>query len=199
MQLKFYRYTFIIYSAVLLLSLGLFYLFPKTVLSEIELDSSGVEDQSDHDAPIDWEREQLGGAKLYHEWHFDYAGACLEVAPADSEEVRVHVKRTEAGTGRIVAEEYRRDSPLSGMMNSYEVDLTGNKLSVKGPQRCELNFKVFTPEFTVVQFREGEREHSQRLHRSFEFFQLFYLYVPGDVELDFEPDGNGHLIIMDEE
>lgn len=199
MQLKFYRYTFIMYSAVLLLSLGLFYLFPKTALSGLELDSSGIEDQSDHEAPIDWEREQFEGMEVYREWRFDYDGDRLVLIPADREDIWIHVKRTAAGTGEIAAVEYRLDTPLSERINPYELDLTGNKLFVKDSQRCELNFKIFTPDFTAAQFREKEEKSSSGLHRLFEFSRLFYLYVPRDLELDFEPNDNGNLIIMDEE
>ena len=200
MQRVFYRYTIIVYSTILLVSLALFYLLPKNALVELDFDPGViVESEIYREAELKGNLEQMEGIQVHSQWSFDYSGDRLDVA-SDSDEAFV-VKRTAAGTGEVTAVEYRRETFVTHRLNPYQVSLSGNRLHIQNPGRYEFRFKGFDKDFTTNQFSEKEMEKVQYhvwLSHDLYFAQELCLYIPADVEIDYDPAGIS-LIIVNEE
>lgn len=189
MQLKFYNYTIGIYSVVLLMSLVLFYGLPKEGLLDPTLDQgSFAEKEVYDDAAMMWDLDLLEGIHPDKEWRFQYEGNHLKIVSADNGTPQIVVKRTAAHTGEIRAAEYRKATFIAELLNPFQLSLSGNMLSVWEPGRCELKFKAFDKDFTANQFGEKSVQHQERLIREMDFVQELYLYVPDDVEIDYDPD-----------
>lgn len=201
MQLKIYKYTFAAYSAILLLSLPLFYLFPKDALVDLGFDpGSTVESEIYREAVFNGKLDQLDGAQMHRQWSFDYPGDGLKIT-SDSDEAipQILVKRTAAGTGEITAVEYRRETFLTHRLNPYQVALTGNRLNIYSPGHYKFKFKGFDGDFTVEQFREKKKvQYHQWLFHEFEFAQVLYLYIPAGVEIENDPDSMIMIIVNEE-
>jgi hypothetical protein len=201
MQLKIYKYTFAAYSAILLLSLPLFYLFPKDALVDLGFDpGSTVESEIYREAVFNGKLDQLDGAQMHRQWSFDYPGDGLTITP-DSDKVtpQIFVIRTAAGTGEITAVEYRRETFLTHRLNPYQVALTGNRLNIYGTRHYKFKFKGFDRDFTADQFSEKKKvQYHEWLFHEFEFAQVLYLYIPADVEIEHDPDRMLQVIVNEE-
>ncbi len=203
MQLKFYRYTVITYSIILLLSLALFYLFPKEGLLEMGSGGSGeARYETYHEQMEAWlsgELDRKDGAHPYKQWQFDFEGSLLKIISGNSGEEwfqpQLLIKRTAPGAGKITASEYRlfcSEYFPTGRLNPYSLDLSGERFRVQGPGRLELKFKAFNRDFTIEQFNEKKAAQHHQMHEwlagRFEFIQGLYLYIPADVEIEYDPE-----------
>lgn len=200
MQIKLYRYTFAAYSAVLLVSLALFYLFPKDVLIDLNFDTnSAVESEIYFEAEIKGELDQIEGIYPYKQWSFDYEGDSLKIVKYSSNSnPRIVAKRTAAGSGEITAVEYRRETFVTHRLKPYRISLTGNRLDIYCPEPYEFNFKGFGRDFTADQFRKGKDvQYHLWLHHEFEYSQELYLNIPADVKIEHDPEM--FIIIVDDE
>ena len=202
MQLKIYRYTVIVYGAILLLSLALFYLFPKEGFFDVGSRGSGeVRDETYHGHMEAWlggELDRKAGLLPSKQWQFDFDGDLLKIVSGNSGEEwfqpQLLIKRTAPGAGEITASEYRlfcSEHFPTGQVNPYSLDLTAERFLVQGPGRLELNFKAFNRDFTLEQFNEKKAVQHQMhewLAGRFEFVQGLYLYIPADVEIEYDPE-----------
>lgn len=207
MQLKTYRYTFVVYSAILLLSLLLFYLFPKDALLDPDLQSGcGAEKDPYPDPYGQWAEGELdreGMIEPYRRWDFAYDGDDLEIVSAGGSEPQILVKRTAPGEGLLAAAEYRLCSSkyLENELNPYTIDLKGNRLTVRGAERVELKFRKFERDFTIDQFKEKKSERDcaqERLYRGAQFVQGLYLYIPEAMKIEYDPESIPLLFTDDE-
>lgn len=201
MQLKLYKYLIGTYGVILLVSLALFYLLPKTDLADLAFSAGEAEEYENYHGEF-WgeDPERLEGVYRYKQWHLDYEGDCLEIVSGGTGEAPITVSRTAAGTGKITAIEYRKEGfPCEDRLIPYQLDLTGNRLTVRDPGRYEFHFRTFIRDLLVDQFREkNEFQFHRRIFREFDFFQGLHLHIPAGVELVYDPH-NIFLIILDEE
>lgn len=194
MKLKITRYVLGIYAFVLLASLAVFYLFPKENLTDFDF-SPGSEAKHNlyREAAFKGELDQLEEVQLYRQWSFNYPLAYLEITGDEaSPPIRIRLKRTPAGTGKIEAAEYRREISLPDFLKPYRVTLTGNRLAIHGPGNYRINYKGYVEDFTAGQFKKRNRtdqsEYIMQLFAEFEFAQELYLYLPAEIGFSFDPE-----------
>ncbi len=200
MQLKFYKYFIGAYGAVLLVSLALFYLLPKDDLLDLVFSTAGAgEEEMYYDAWWTGELEGQEGVYRYKQWHLDHEGDCLEIVSGSRGEVPIIIKRTAAGEGEVTAVEYRKEGfPFEEQLIPVQIDFTGNRLIIHDPGRYEFKIKAFMRDVALDQFKEkSESQLHVRIFHEFDYFQVFYLYIPAGVELAYDP-GSIFLIMADE-
>ncbi|MGB4289412.1 MAG: hypothetical protein WBK24_00580 [Dethiobacteria bacterium] len=203
MQLRIYKSTLIVYGAILLVSLALFYLLPKDALADVVFDPEKMAESEIYlEAALKGKLDQLEGVEIHRRWSFDFYGDRLEAVSDDDETfLQVYVIRTPDGTGEISAVEYRRDTFVTHRLNPYRVTLSGNRLHIQSPGHYEFKFKGFNRDFTVGQFSEKEAEEIQYhlwLYHDIQFAQELCLYIPADVNIEHDPAGIS-LVVIDEE
>lgn len=196
MQLKIYRYFLGTYGAILLVSLALFYLFPKNDLQPIDpRGGGGAEDETFPgycEAWMEGKLDQIGGLSPHKQWHFDYSGKILGIVPVSDSAPHVLIKRTAAGTEGLIAVEYRlarKETFFIERLKPYTVVLTGDRLSVGAYGRNEFKFKEFARDFTTKQFEAGDEDESHGWFFSgSDFIQELYLYIPEGLEVEYDPE-----------
>ena len=207
MQLKIYRYTIVAYGAVLLLSLMLFYLFPKEALLDFDPRAgAGIEQDTYLELHKKWasgELDRKDNLAPYRKWHFDYDGGHLKIVSGGGCTPQILVKRTAADTSAITVAEYRlfRGDFFEDELNPYTVDLVGERLIVRGPEQIALKFRGFERDFTIDQFREkraGQYQEQDWDSPTSRFIQGLYLYIPETVKIDYDP-GDIFILPDDEE
>ena len=191
MQLRFSRYIIGVYGAILLLSLPVFYLFPKKATLQSRDFGSVVESEALRQAAYKGELDRQEDIHEHNRWDFDYPAANLRIV-GDQPFPQITVKRTPAGTGEVVAAEYRRETILKDHLRPYRVTLSGDCLKIYSPGEYRLTFAGFLRDITADQFKERDREEihfeGEWMFREFEYTQQFYLYIPADIELEYDPD-----------
>lgn len=194
MQLRLSRYVTGIYGAILLLSLLVFYLFPKKAMLEPDLGLGwAVKNETLRQAAFRGELDRQEGIVTGNRWHFDYPADSLRIV-SNRPFPQITVKRTPAGTGEVVAAEYRRETILKDHLRPYRVTLAGNRLNVFSPGEYRLTFTGFLRDITADQFvgRDHNQEESpgggEWMFKELEYVQQLYLYIPVDIELQYDPD-----------
>ena len=194
MQLKHYKYIFIGYSAILLLSLALFYLFPRYAsMNSDASDLGGIvaephsTRQSIHQALLEGRLEQYDDIYTSERWRFDFKGSRLEIT-ADNEwfDSMIAVERTAAGSGEIVAHEYRTESIIAHRINPYRVTMAGNQLKLANPEQSQIVFLAFNKDFIVKQFTGEPPGERSVLIDHFWTDRMLYLHIPAGVEIIYD-------------
>ena len=98
----------------------------------------------------------------------------------------IAVERTAAGSGEIVAHEYRTESPIAHRLTPYRVTLTGNQLKLANPEQSQIVFLAFNKDMTVTQFAGSPPGEHSVLIQQFWSNRMLYLHIPADVEIIYD-------------
>ncbi len=199
MQHKHFKYIFIAYSTILLVSMIVFYLFPRYASMEIGEKPIHVVDPGNfYDAALEDKLGQLDGVYLHKQWSFSHTGDHLEITSGQEIfDLWILVKRTAVGTGKVDLFEYRTETLVTDRVNLNNFILTGDTLRVASEEFCQVEFKAFNKEFAVTQFFGKTTDFHLALDQ-FWTHRALYLLVPANVEIVYDPN-KMNLTFLDED
>ena len=190
MRLKHYKTIITAYSAVLLASLAVFYLFPR--YASMQGRPGGANDYSGlyeafYEAAFDGRLEEYDGACLREQQSFNYRGDRLEIkTDGQYTDIMIIVERTAPESGQIVVSEYMSDAFLTVKAEPFSVSLSGGSLIIANPPFYNIVFTAFYKERPVTQFQENDPPERDYLFLNSLHHRLLYFKIPAGVNISYD-------------
>lgn len=188
MQLKHYHYIIGAYGTLLLVSLAVFYLFPKNISSPESSPGGAAEPHLFYETLLEGKPEQLANVRLLGQKSFAYEDRRLEIVPAGALNSAIFVERAATESGEIAVEEYITESILSHRITPHTITLQGSRLSIAAVKN-RFKFFAFNREFTAAQFAgKKTAEDYMELSNQLNAKRALYLRVPAGVAIVYDSE-----------
>ncbi|WP_404450964.1 hypothetical protein LG329_11520 [Virgibacillus necropolis] len=184
------QWIFGAYFAVLLISVGLFFMIPTEANSTTNMEVNETNSLSIYVDFSNGNVSRINSNFIDKQWSFEYEGDKLSMKVFDnniSTKTAIFVGGKSNESNTIDATYYQTPTYVGGIDVTNQikppgVNLTSETLTIDSPERTEFHFNMFKQEFPVNQFigEEHDVESSRSIIRG---EQILYIRIPKDIKL----------------